>query len=66
MARPDPRSLPHPIRVMRIIARLNIGGPAVHVSLLTAGLNDGEFTSRLVTGVIGEAEGDMSLSLIHI
>ncbi|NLH06241.1 MAG: glycosyltransferase family 4 protein [Chloroflexi bacterium] len=60
MARPDPRSLPHPIRVMRIIARLNIGGPAVHVSLLTAGLNDGEFTSRLVTGVIGEAEGDMS------
>lgn len=60
MARPDPHDPPHPIRVMRIIARLNIGGPAVHVALLTAGLSDGGFTSRLVTGVIGEAEGDMS------
>ena len=53
-------ALPRPVRVMRIIARLNIGGPAVHVSLLTAGLNDGEFETRLVTGVVGEREGDMS------
>ena len=49
-----------PIRVMRIIARLNIGGPAIHVSLLTAGLNDDGFISTLVTGVISETEGDMS------
>lgn len=49
-----------PIRVMRIIARLNIGGPAVHVSLVTAGLNDRQFISTLVTGTIGRAEGDMS------
>jgi glycosyltransferase involved in cell wall biosynthesis len=48
-----------PIRVMRVIARLNVGGPAVHVSLLTAGLNDAEFQSLLVAGQIGEAEGDM-------
>lgn len=49
-----------PIRVMRIIARLNIGGPAVHVSLLTAGLQDPEFQSTLVTGSLSETEGDMS------
>ncbi len=49
-----------PIRVMRIIARLNIGGPAVHVALLTAGLNDDTFQSTLVTGVISPEEGDMS------
>jgi glycosyltransferase involved in cell wall biosynthesis len=49
-----------PVRVMRIIARLNIGGPAIHVCLLTAGLNDGGFSSKLVTGHIGPDEGDMS------
>lgn len=49
-----------PIRVLRIIARLNIGGPAIHVSLLTSGLNDAVFQSRLVTGVISASEGDMS------
>jgi len=48
------------IRVMRIIARLNIGGPAVHVSLLTAGLQDSVFESTLVSGSLGEGEGDMS------
>src|SRR5690242_5977380 len=49
-----------PIRVMRIIARLNVGGPAIHVSLLTAGLQDAEFASTLVTGVLGPDEADMS------
>jgi glycosyltransferase involved in cell wall biosynthesis len=49
-----------PIRVMRIIARLNIGGPAIHVFLLTAGINGPEFSSTLVTGHIGPDEGDMS------
>lgn len=52
-----------PIRVMRIIARLNVGGPAIHVSLLTRGLNDEQFESKLVTGVIGDDEGDMSYLL---
>jgi len=56
---PPPPEEVEPIRVMRIIARLNIGGPAVHVSLLTAGLNDAEFQSLLAAGQIGEAEGDM-------
>jgi glycosyltransferase involved in cell wall biosynthesis len=47
------------IKIVRIIARLNIGGPAIHTILLTAGLNNEEFGSILVTGVEGEHEGNM-------
>jgi glycosyltransferase involved in cell wall biosynthesis len=47
-------------KIVRIIARLNIGGPAIHVSLLSAGLNHGRFHTTLVAGSIGEHEGDMS------
>lgn len=49
-----------PIRVMRIITRMNIGGPAQHVTLLSADLNDADFHSTLVTGPIGPNEGNMS------
>lgn len=49
-----------PIRVMRVITRMNIGGPALHVTLLTAGLNGGEFESTLVTGAVRDNEGDMT------
>lgn len=49
-----------PIKILRIIARLNIGGPAIHVSLLTAKLNDAEYHSTLVCGSIEPGEGDMS------
>jgi hypothetical protein len=31
------------IRVMRIIARMNVGGPAVQVSGLMRGMNSSEF-----------------------
>ncbi len=48
------------IRVLRMIARLNIGGPAIHVHLLTTGLNKEKFDSTLVTGIISPLEGDMS------
>lgn len=47
------------IKVVRVIARLNIGGPAVHTVLLTAGLNPSRFESLLVAGVVGPNEGDM-------
>lgn len=47
------------IRVARVIARLNIGGPAIHTILLTAGLNPARFESLLVTGVEAEHEGNM-------
>jgi glycosyltransferase involved in cell wall biosynthesis len=49
-----------PIRVARIIDRLNIGGPAKHVSWLSAGMNEQAFHTTLVTGVVPEGEGDMS------
>jgi len=47
------------IKVLRIIARLNIGGPAIHTILLTAGLNNQRFETTLVTGVEGKYEGNM-------
>jgi glycosyltransferase involved in cell wall biosynthesis len=49
-----------PIRILRIIDRLNIGGPAKHVVWLTAGLNAHEFETVLVTGTVAQGEGDMS------
>jgi len=45
---------------MRIVARLNVGGPTIQTALLTHGLEDGSFHSLLVTGTVGEHEGDMS------
>ncbi len=48
------------IKVLRIVARLNVGGPAIHVTLLTAGLNSGRYKSILASGMVGEGEGDMS------
>jgi glycosyltransferase involved in cell wall biosynthesis len=45
---------------MRIITRLNIGGPAQHVALLAEALNDPDFRTTLVTGVVGPEEGDMT------
>jgi glycosyltransferase involved in cell wall biosynthesis len=48
------------IRVVRIIARLNTGGPAIHTVLLTAGLQGNGWRSRLVTGAVDPGEGDMA------
>lgn len=47
------------IHVVRIIDRLNVGGPAKHVTWLTAGLDPERFETTLITGVIPEGEGDM-------
>jgi glycosyltransferase involved in cell wall biosynthesis len=48
------------IRVVRIIDRLNVGGPAKHVTWLSAGLNPQEFETTLITGTVPPHEGDMS------
>ena len=48
------------IKVVRFIARLNIGGPSIHVYMLTTGLDENRFRSILVTGKISPQEGDMS------
>lgn len=47
-----------PIRVMRIIARMNVGGPAVQVSGLMRGLDSSEFDHRLYTGFCATDESD--------
>jgi len=46
------------IRVMRIIARMNIGGPAVQVSGLMRGFDTNSFDQRLYTGFCGVNEAD--------
>ena len=46
------------IRVMRIIARMNVGGPAVQVSGLMRGFNAAEFDHRLYTGFCASDEAD--------
>ncbi len=49
-----------PIKILRAITRLNIGGPAIHAILLSRALNDGAlFQSTLVTGTTAPHEGDM-------
>ena len=43
---------------MRVIARMNVGGPAWQVSVLTRGLVPPEFESTLVCGYVSEGEAD--------
>jgi len=48
-----------PVRVVRIIARLNVGGPARHVVLLSAG-TQARYPTLLVAGSVQRGEADMS------
>ena len=52
------KAIQNPIRVMRVIARMNIGGPAVQVAELIRGLNPVEFDQRLYTGFCDSNEAD--------
>jgi glycosyltransferase involved in cell wall biosynthesis len=47
------------LRVVRIIARLNIGGPARHVALLQRHLAERGYQSTLVTGVAASGEAEL-------
>ena len=47
-------------KIVRIIARLNVGGPAKHVVWLTSGLEAAGYRSLLVTGTVPPGEEDMS------
>ena len=47
-----------PIRVLRVIARMNVGGPAWQVSVLTRGLDTSRFEIRLIVGDVGGGEAD--------
>jgi len=46
------------IRLLRVIARLNVGGPALHATLLTERLDPARYDSFLVAGTEGPAEGN--------
>jgi len=46
------------IRILRVIARLNVGGPALHAVLLTERLDPSRYDSLLVTGTEGPGEGN--------
>lgn len=48
------------MKIIRIIARLNVGGPARHVVWLTEALRDAEFESQLVAGRVPAGEEDMA------
>jgi glycosyltransferase involved in cell wall biosynthesis len=52
-----------PVTVMRIIDRLNVGGPAIHAVMTTKGLDPRRFRTVLVVGSIEPHEGDMSYLL---
>lgn len=48
------------IKLLRVVSRLNIGGPSIHCSILLDGFNNSRFASKLVTGSVSPHEGDMS------
>src|SRR6185503_15716122 len=47
------------VRVVRIITRLNVGGPSIQAITLSERLNDCGFETLLVHGQLGAGEGDM-------
>jgi glycosyltransferase involved in cell wall biosynthesis len=49
-----------PIRVLRVIARLNMGGPAIHVANLAAGLETRGYHTTLVAGTLARGEDSMA------
>ncbi len=49
-----------PLRVMRIIDRMIVGGPTRHVIWLTQGLDASKFTTELVTGSAARGEVDVT------
>jgi glycosyltransferase involved in cell wall biosynthesis len=52
--------LSEPTRILRVIARLNMGGPALHVSYLTKGLETRGYHTTLVAGKLARGEDSMS------
>jgi glycosyltransferase involved in cell wall biosynthesis len=48
------------MKILRVIARLNVGGPARHVVWLTEGLKPAGYDTLLVAGIVPPGEDDMS------
>jgi glycosyltransferase involved in cell wall biosynthesis len=51
-----------PIRVLRLIARLNMGGPALHVAYLTKGLEERGYQTTLAAGSLARGESSMAFA----
>ena len=63
----EPRPAPEPpaetaprVKILRVIARLNMGGPALHVAYLTAGLKERGYDTTLVAGSLARGEDSMA------
>lgn len=54
----DSAGKPQKVRVLRIIARMNVGGPAVQVSGLIRGFDQEVFEQKLLTGYCAADEAD--------
>ena len=48
------------MKVLRVIARLNVGGPALHVAYLSAGLAERGYETILVAGTLARGEESMA------
>jgi glycosyltransferase involved in cell wall biosynthesis len=51
---------PARVKVLRAIARLNVGGPALHVTYLSRGLAERGYDTTLVAGEIASGEASMA------
>src|SRR4051794_18652519 len=47
-------------RVLRVIARMNVGGPAHHVSLLSGRLDPSRYETLLAHGAVGRGEASLA------
>jgi glycosyltransferase involved in cell wall biosynthesis len=48
------------VKILRVIARLNMGGPALHVAYLTEGLRERGYDTTLVAGSLARGEDSMA------
>jgi len=53
-------SEPPRVKILRVIARLNMGGPALHVAYLTEGLTRRGYDTTLVSGSLARGEDSMA------
>jgi glycosyltransferase involved in cell wall biosynthesis len=51
---------PEPVKILRVIARLNMGGPALHVAYLSAGLRERGYDTTLAAGSLARGEDSMA------
>ena len=61
--RPEYRIQRKQIKVLRVITRLNIGGPSIQAVSLTTRLKAFGYESLLVHGTLSSGEGDMGYLL---